>query len=182
MVLLRAFWAVVRLAFQPLRHSEAVAGWLSVTITVLLMLGLVGAGLAGAFLPSPGESTRFAPQWILIIAYPAIILAVLFLIAAVRLQLQLQGQGQPADAVIAKLSAMKTQDSRYANMAEMLRARGHVLAAGADNMAIGWQDIAQLRILGLVYPQVVPPRQLWHLTDDGAQALALLQERNGALG
>ena len=53
-------------------------------LTGLIVLGVVGAGLAGWSAPSPLPEP--SPRWPLIIAYPVSILAILFLIAGVRLQ------------------------------------------------------------------------------------------------
>jgi hypothetical protein len=83
---LAATCVFVVLAMRPLRRSEEAWGWLEKAQVVLIALGLIGAGAAGAVAPNPAPD---APRWFLIIAYPSIAAALLFLIAGTQLQLRL---------------------------------------------------------------------------------------------
>lgn len=80
MSVIRFLW----LAISPIRKTEEVAGVLSLLVTFLIILGVVGAGFVGWLAPSPLPDP--SPRWPLIVAYPIVILAVLFFIAGVRLQ------------------------------------------------------------------------------------------------
>lgn len=82
-VFLRFCW----LAIHPIRKSEEVVGMLGFIVTFLIFLGLIGAGVAGLFAPSPLPEP--SPRWSLIVAYPTILLAILFLVAGLRLQYRL---------------------------------------------------------------------------------------------
>ncbi|MFC1980308.1 hypothetical protein ACFLVS_05645 [Chloroflexota bacterium] len=62
-------------------------GVLSIAVTFLIVLGLVGAGVLGLLAPSPLPEP--SPRWSLIIAYPAILLMFLFFVAGLRLQFRL---------------------------------------------------------------------------------------------
>lgn len=62
-------------------------GVLNLLVTPLILSGLLGAGFAGAFAPSPLPEP--SPQWPLVIAYPTLLTAVLLFIAGWRLQYRL---------------------------------------------------------------------------------------------
>jgi hypothetical protein len=84
--LLATTCAFVRLVIGPLRRSEEAWGWFERAQVVLIALGLIGAGAAGAIAPNPAPD---APRWFLIVAYLSIVAAVLFFIAGFRLQMRL---------------------------------------------------------------------------------------------
>lgn len=70
-------------------------GVLGLIVTSLIVLGLVGASVVGWLAPSPLPEP--SPRWPLIVAYPTILLAVLFLIAGLRLQYRLSAFDQLAN-------------------------------------------------------------------------------------
>ncbi len=80
----KTFFRFCWLAIRPIRKSEEVAGVLGLIVTFLIILGLVGASVVGWLAPSPLPEP--SPHWPLIVAYPMILLTILFLIAGLRLQ------------------------------------------------------------------------------------------------
>ena len=83
------------LAIHPIRKSEEVVGVLGLIVTFLIVFGLVGAGVVGWFAPSPLPEP--SPRWPLIVAYPTILLAILLLIAGLRLQYRLSALDELAN-------------------------------------------------------------------------------------
>lgn len=82
------------LAIHPLRRTEEWWGIIGMVATVLIILGVVGAGIAGVVAPSPLPDP--SPRWPLIIGYPSVVGFILLFIAGTRLQwrvLSLQGGG-----------------------------------------------------------------------------------------
>lgn len=65
-------------------------GVLGIVVTLLIVLGLVGVGVLGWLAPLPEPS----PRWPLVVAYPAILFMILFLVAGLRLQYRLYNLDQ----------------------------------------------------------------------------------------
>ena len=83
------------LAIHPIRKSEEVVGVLGLIVTSLIVFGLVSAGVVGWLAPSPLPEP--SPRWPLIVAYPTILLAILLLIAGLRLQSRVSAIDQLAN-------------------------------------------------------------------------------------
>jgi hypothetical protein len=119
MSIVRFLW----LAISPIRKTEEIAGVLSLLVTLLVILGVVGAGFVGWLAPSPLPQP--SPRWPLIVAYPTVILAVLFFIAGVRLQCRLSKNENAKVALPNKAELIKsihnvmTAAIRYITIKEM---------------------------------------------------------------
>ncbi len=91
----KTFFCFCWLAIHPIRKSEEVVGMLGFIVTFLIVLGLVSVSVVAWFAPSPLPEP--SPRWPLIVAYPTILLAILFLVAGLCLQHRLSALGQLAN-------------------------------------------------------------------------------------
>jgi hypothetical protein len=81
------FPKVIWLSLMPLSMGESLWSRVGPIMAVLIAFGIIGTGIVGWVAPSPLPEA--SPKWPLIIGYPIVFIAVLLLIAALRLQFRL---------------------------------------------------------------------------------------------
>ncbi|MFH1662602.1 MAG: hypothetical protein ABH934_01595 [Chloroflexota bacterium] len=90
-------------------------GVIEVLVTFLILLGLIGASVAGWIAPSPLPEP--SPRWPLIVAYPALLLMILFLVAGLRLQFRIDSYEEKKAKLTIKLLPFPL-DGCYFDMSE----------------------------------------------------------------